>query len=642
MKRRMQENRRTEVPTRHIAFDTETRPVPIADRPGACVHKLFIGHAVYWHWQRGRPTRADALTFRDARTFWDWAYGKAEPKAALWLWAHNLGFDLSAVRAWEEIEDGSLALYATGRETAAIDGAPAGGKKWQGALCAEDPPCYFRARTRAGALVVGCDTLNWCNAPLAEIGALLGIDKLPAPGELGTDDDWLAYCARDVDIVRAAVCKLLTMAKECDWGNWRYTAASQALQLYRHRCIDAPIVIDTSPDHKELERLCYHGARREVYFAGAVLEGSAGGLERFHGVPAGVPCLFRGPVYQLDMASAYPAVMADHLYPLSYKRTEYDVRPARLREYMRGLAACAEVVVDSGSEAWPCRRPDRTYWARGKFVTHLCGPELIRALDLQCVREVRRVNLYTMGDPFGRFVYAITGLRGRYEALGDQFATRVCKLLANSLHGKFAQRAHRWEMRPDVPSPQPWGTWHRRNRDTGQVETYRSIGWHVQQQTPRGEAEGSFPALSAYVLAYHRERMRQARIVAGDRDTLYEDADSLHVTHSGLLALQKRGWVDDKCIGRFRVVRAAKVALYRGVKHYQLDGELVCAGLSRKAVSDGKGLWQQTDFTGLEALLSHGCPPGPITVDVVKHAPEPCVPGRINPDGWVDPLLIRD
>ncbi len=640
MRRTLKHNARTEVPTRHIAFDCETRPVPIEGRPGACVHRLLLGRALFWRWEGGRATRPDWLTFRRGQDFWTWALRHADPGHTLWVWAHNLGFDLSASRAWELFECGDLRLFCPPPARPA-DGATGKQKKaWQGAICTEDPPCFFSARSANGSRVVACDTLNWAPISLAKIGEALGIRKVPMPGEIASEEDWERYCTRDVEITQALVCRLLRLAKEVDWGNWRYTAAAQAMQLYKHRCQTVPIVVDTDPHHKELERLAYHGARSEVYFNGAVIEASVWGLERMAGVPDGVPVLPRGPTYRLDTVGAYPAAMHGKLYPVSYLRTEYDLAPERLADYLRGLGAVAEVVIDTGGEAFPCRRPDRTYWARGRYVSHLAGPELKVALDLGVVRQVRRVNLYALGEPFTEFVDACRHARRQYEEAGEALAARLMKLIANSLHGKFAQRSHRWELRPDVAAPQPWGVWHQRCPETGRVRTFRAIGWAAQEKLAPGESDDSFPAIAAYCTSYHRLHMRALKWAAGERDVVYEDADSLHVTHSGFLALQKRGWIDGERLGALRVESVAKIAVYHAPKHYQWDAERVCSGLSRKAVQDERGQWHQTEFTGLEALLNHGLPAGPVTYDQAKETPAGQVPGRVNPDGWVDPVRL--
>ena len=37
------------------------------------------------------------------------------------------------------------------------------------------------------------------------LGEILGVEKLPAPGEQAESADWIAYCSRDVEILRRTV-----------------------------------------------------------------------------------------------------------------------------------------------------------------------------------------------------------------------------------------------------------------------------------------------------------------------------------------------------------------------------------------------------------------------------------------------------
>lgn len=637
MRYRLKHNAQTEVPRHHVVFDCETVPVPSPGGSGACLHKLFVGTALYWRFEEGRATRPRPLVFRDRSTLWNWILRLTHPKYSLWVWAHNLGFDLSAARFWELIECRDVHLSRAAGPFATPMGMPSEGRAFQGSLCTEDPPCYVHCQTRAGASLKLVDTMNWLPCSLAAIGAALGLDKLPMPGEGATDDDWIAYCHRDSEILHKAVCLILSTCLVRDLGNFRFTAASQSMSLFRHRCYTSPIDLDTDPVPKELERAAYHAPRSEVYFAGACVRGSIQGLEALAGVPADLPSIAKGPVYRLDMNGAYPAVMRDNLYPVRYLNTAHDLTPERLEERMAALGAVADVTCDSGCDPWPCRKPERTLWMTGRVRCQLCGPELLRALRMKYVKTVHKAQFYALAAPFAAFVDTVWSWRQEALAAGDALGAKMAKTIANALHGKFAQRAHGWELKPAVPAPVPWGVWHDRCPDTGRVRTWRAIGWHSQLKSAETECASSFPLIAAYTVAYHRERMRDAASAAGYRDVLYQDADSLHVTHSGYLSLEQRGWISDTAMGKFKIDKVANIAIYHGLKHYQFDAERVCAGLSRKAVLDSRGLWGQTEFLGLDALLNHGMPMGPVSYEVFKALPRAAVPGRVRSDGWVDP-----
>lgn len=640
MRRFLKANHRTEVPRHHVAFDTETVPVPSGHGNGACTHKLMIGRAVYWEHRAGRVTRERWLTFTHERTFWDWVYSLAMPGRCLWVWAHNLAFDMSVVRIWQELECRTL-LLSTAPECSQVGpGQKHGSGRWKGALCTEDPPTYIHAKTAQGASLKLCDSLNWIMAPLAELGKMLRLDKLDMPGEAASDADWLAYCARDVEILQRAVCKLLDTVREEDLGCLRYTAASQSMQLFRHLPGHEQVAIDDRPEIKALERQSYHGPRCEVYYSGACIAFDRCGLENFMGVKERMPCLTRGPVYRLDLNAAYPSVMRDNLFPVAYDRALYQPSPADLLGHMRASCACADVTLDTGCDCYPVRTEKRTLWALGKFRTQLCGPELLRALQSGAVKAVHTAQIYTAGRPFAAFVDKVLGWRSWALCSGDKFGAKLAKVIANALHGKFAQRGHRWELLPGEKSIQPWGVGFHRDPETGAVVTRRYVGWNVQEERRGEESDDSFPLIAAYTTCYHREAMRAAVTVAGLRDVLYEDADSLHVTQAGFDMLQRRNLIHDSAPGKFKVTGVAQVAVYHGLRHYQMDGERTCAGLARKRHVDARGLWCQDKFLSLDAMLAHGMPAGPVSYE--EHNPEPSasLPGRTNADGWVDPPIV--
>src|SRR5262245_19818280 len=244
MRRFLTANHRTEVPRHHIAFDTETVPVPVGQGKRTHQHRLMLGRAVYWEWRGGRPTRQRWLTFRQPDKLWRWAFGLTGPKHSLWAWAHNLGFDLTAARFWEQIESGAVTFKAHKPCAACLakNGKPC--RCWRGSLCTGDPPTYAVVKTREGHSLKLCDTINFFPVKLAELGRWVGLDKLDMPGELGSDDDWLAYCERDVLILQTVVCRLLREVKSRDLGCLRLTVASQSMQWLKHLAPPGAIVVD--------------------------------------------------------------------------------------------------------------------------------------------------------------------------------------------------------------------------------------------------------------------------------------------------------------------------------------------------------------------------------------------------------------
>lgn len=642
MRHTMRANHATSVPSHHVVLDTETVPDPLPDNPARHCHRFRLGVARRFRFVDGKATRCQEEVFREPDGLRRFVLDQATPKFPLWVWSHNAGFDLTAVGVWRLFETGQLLLSLPRQRGKSAAGGDQAGRPRLGCLVTDDPPTIIHAFTPAGASVWFVDTLNWFLCPLKELGHALGLPKLELPGEVASDEDWEVYCRQDVAILAAAVTALLSFVQKADLGNFRATAASQALALFRHRCMDRAIHIDTRLELKELERAAYYGGRREVYFAGANVPSSWAGLEVLNGAPPDVPYLHKGPTYHLDLTAAYPAAMKGLPYPVAYLKTLVDPPPDELLAAMGATCAAAHVRLDTGLDSYPVRRGQRVFQATGSYDTTLCGPELLRALKSRVVRRVHRAQLYTADMPFDAFVEATWRLRVEAEAAGHVVFARLAKLLANSLHGKFAQRAHRWELLPGAVAPVLWGSYAALDADTGQFERYRSIAGAVQRKGASEEHPESFPLIAAYCSAYCRERMYDLRWIAGLREVLYEDADSLHVTQSGYDSLAAAGAVADGHLGGLRLERGSELAVYFGPRDYRLGAERVLAGLGRKAYEDERGVWHQTNFDRLDCTLNGPPPDGPMVSDVTLSRPVHPIQAAVTPEGWTVPILLRE
>lgn len=634
-------NHGNQIPRLHIVVDTETTPESIPGHPGCCYHRLRLGSATAFRYDDYRPTRIRQLDFKDQNTFWNWTLGLWPGKRQVTVWCHNAGFDLSVLRLWDMMEHGefSLRFQPTGTTTEHDQNGPS--REFRGVFIDEDPPTIIVLRHQSGRVYRFLDTMNFIPVSLAKIGRLIGRPKLEMPGEIASDADWLAYCRRDVDLTAEAVWRLLALVDKHDLGNFRPTCAAQGWHWWRHGNLTEEVKLPEDEKCKALERLAYTGARRECYFSGAVIHPRAAGLESFYGFGRGARVLPAGPVYRLDMVCAYPYLMRGEAYPVEYLSGPRAYEPAKLLLAMEQFGAVADVSVNDGNHTWPMRKDGRTVWCLGRFRTQLCGPELQRALRWRVVTEVHGAQLYRLGRPFGQLMDKGLSLRKQLEEEGAGFEAQVVKMVLNSLHGRFAMRRPQWQTLSKETAPHPWGPFWRTNAKTGKKCLARSLAWLAQEARTDTEHPQSFPAIPAYVLAYFRERMRQARDCAGERAVLYEDADSIHVTEAGFRRLDSGGWIDGDKPGHFRVEQVALVAVYNGPRDYRLDDHVVCGGLSGKAEKDAHGEWHQTEFLSLSSIVSGAPPAGPLSFERTLAQPVHEIVGAVGVDGWVAPLVIN-
>ena len=628
-------NHRTSTPGAFVAVDTETLPTPHGGRRDWTVHRLRLGVAICWRLESGTQRSREVFHFTSAQAFWAWLASKLNPRRPLWLWAHNLYFDLTALRFWQVMESGELTaeepdviyLPRRARNPAAV--------RHTGLIATEDPPSIWSGWNRDGARLHCVDTMNWWPASLATLGESLGRPKLEMPAWEAPDEAWRAYCLRDAEIVELAVVKLCAWVRASDLGNMRFSAASQAMAAFRHRFMGPETRIYTPDEAKPQERRAYYPARQLAYFVGHVIRR---GTEWWQQVGMREP-FERGPVYVLDVSSCYPSVMAGHDYPLRHVKTVAMQSTRECLDWLKVYEACAEVQIDSGDEPYPVRDPEeeggRVRWCVGRFVTTLCGPELRRALESGHATAVGRVQYYTRGRPFDAFV--AWALAGRSDALrvGDGVTASLYKLIANSLHGKFGQRRPRWEVVPGLVAPVPWGHYTSGHGELPGVCSYRSVAYTVQRQGHGEEADASVPIISAYATAYARERMRGFKRAAEKGNVLMEDCDTLHLLQDGYDRLTAAGLVGDGQPGKLRLVGTYEEAEYRGVRHYRLDDQWTIAGLTLKAKRDEEGRWVQSVIDGPDATISRGPLSGPLEIERIVSDPIPYVPGVVGPFGRV-------
>lgn len=638
---RMVPNHRTAVPRNHIVVDTETVPVPIPGERSVCVHKLMLGCMSAFRWRNGKATSQSAAVFKDYNTFWNHVATRLSASAPLWVWAHNAAFDLGSLQFWRLLECGEYSLEDTRPPAPSRSRPGQERKRWKGWACTDDPPTILKLMHRNGCRVNIVDTMNWCPVSLAKIAEWLDMEKPPLPGELGSEEDWVKRCESDVAITQRLVERLLSIVGGSDCGNFKPTVAAQSAALWRHITPPGSVVYHDDAEIKELERDAYYGGRSLLYYQGRVLPVGLAGLERLAGCTDELPVLHGGPVYALDCTSAYPSAMVSGPYPVCLSTVLRDCPVSRLRSCLGSNCVVADVQLSAHSEPYPVRRASGTVWATGRFRASLCGPELARALESGHITHCHRAALYQQGDPFRAFVDKGWAHLAQAKANGDPLGAKLWKLMLNALHGKLAQQSPRWQTLHGQVAPIPWGTYVKTCPETGRPVLYRSLAGVPQMRLDSAEPLLSSPSLSAYVTSYARERMRSLRLTAGVSDTLYEDADCLHVTSVGFERLLQSAEVSEGSLGKLHVERVADTALYLGPHDYRHGQYMVCRGLARGATEEEGGMWRQTEWHKLDALLVAGCPPGPVCYERLIPRPAHPVRGRVRPDGWVEPLEIR-
>ncbi len=382
-----------------VAFDTETETIPDTE-PEVLKLRLWCATVV----DRRPKYPAQSVTWQSQGEtglgLAEQLEGWSKSRPTLWVYAHNLGFDLTTTRLTHY-------LHRLGWEV--TDFAVSGPTPW------------FRLRKGSRHLTL-TDSWSWLPHALETIGQSLGLTKPDLPANGDPMAAWLNRCRADTSILALAVCSLMDWWDKHALGRWSITGASCGWNAFRHIPAPSRVLVDPDDDGIKFDRLAIRGGRREAFKVGT----------------------FRnGPFAELDFTAAHPTIAAELPLPVGRARRfgSLAVDSSLLDNDRRGVIARAEIVTDK--PRYPYRAHGATWYPVGRFWTTLAGPELEEARRLGHLASIGPGYVHKLGCammPWARWVLDVQN--------GDAPDTSPVALLAakswgRSVIGKWAARSHR-------------------------------------------------------------------------------------------------------------------------------------------------------------------------------------------------------
>lgn len=613
----------TEQPEQHVFVDTETYTDQLTWTGAGEFHSLRLGVAEFVRLEKSVIRSADRIDFTTADQFWAWLAKHVSMHRPTWIWAHKCAYDLPELEIFREIDQGRL----------------------QFKFMATDAGCFILRGTYLGRSVVFVDSLNWFRMPLEALGDLVQLKKMPMPDFEDPDGFWLGYCRRDVEILRAAILKLLAWHRVHDLGRFKYTVAGQSLQAWVHR-FAPPVEFERLTEKQQtryrdsgrrpvyplihsnefvlkLERSAYYGPTAECYKLGRV----------------------EGPIFALDLQGCYPSLMREHAYPVRYLHQLERPPLSRVRQILETRECVATVELNAEDYDYPLRPKIASERALGRFWTVLPGPELRHALDANCVEAVGILAVYQRARPFVAYVDELAAIRQWHWDRGEDAFAFLTKAMLNALYGKLGQRSGRWQRREKVKPRYRFGEWLQGVMDSSVVHRYRATGPYVEQWGERGEGASSFPVIPAYVTSYARLKLAELQAVAGLGNVFYTYSDALHVNETGYRNLVDAGQVLAGQWGKLKVEHVYDWCRYYAAARYETPERRRVAGLNRQHRFDDDGqLWHLHFASWAETATTNlvgGLPLPGVLVTWEKYQLEES-PGyrQLGPDGWTYPQWL--
>lgn len=324
-------------------------------------------------------------------------------------------------------------------------------------------------------------------------------------------------------------------------GELPMTLPAMAMRLFR-MMLKEEIYTPSNPGLKKHERNSYTGGRTE--------------------------CLKPGeyPLVKIyDVNSEYPAVMLSGVYPVSYvgawtkqyngKHGIYQIRFNQTNRHQLPVLG----VLENGGYHFQ-------YEGEG-YYTHL---EIEKMLQVGGdIQVLDGYQYYHMGNPFKEFIEKWYSIRLEAQAEKNEALSFTCKILMNSLYGKFGQN----EIGHSI---QLWSS-ERITKELLAGTIFQDLGDCVIVPENR-RSENTFCGIASYVTSQARlllySYMEQAQQLGNE--VVYVDTDSVHCVGGADLPT-------DKGLGKLKLEYTGG-AEYAGKKLYRLtdSGKIKAKGIGKK------------------------------------------------------------
>lgn len=550
----------------------------------------------------------------DVATLAAWLDGATRGRPTLWVYAHNLGFDLAVTRL--PVALGELGWTVT---DFAVDGRA---------------PWMRLAKGRKRITLA--DSWSWMPHKLETIAVEVGITKPPLPEDTDTPGAWLARCRADVDILMAAMSQLMDWWAATGRGRWSVTGAASGWNAFRHTPNPFKVVIDPNPDGIAWDRSAIYGGKRYVNRVGKLTPG--GYLE-------------------IDFARAYTTIARDLPLP-SCRRNYFDSLPTddvRVEGDRWGIIA--EVEIDTRKPLFPKRDGGRVWYPVGRFRTTLASPEIAEARKLGVLRSIGPGYTYQLAPHMAAWARWCLDIVDDATDETPGVVSLVAKQWGRSVIGKWAQKQFTHIELGAAPTL-GWGYEDAWMANTHQRASMVDLGGHRFLCYADGDGENAFPAVLAFVESHVRVRLNRAVMAVGSHSFVQCDTDGILLGANELLSRARRRdtFTTARNAGtdvvsvildriseltaplQLRVKSTYKRVEVIGPQHLRLDGAHRFSGMPGKVTElpDGRlGAWT---WPKLAYQMGHGDHRGYVREYVKYTVPRALASGWVATDGSVLPV----
>lgn len=438
-------------------------------------------------------------------------------------------------------------------------------------------------------------TTNYVGKPLESLGKAINLPKLKVDFTKDSDDYLETYCMRDTEIIYMFIKELVEFLQQQDLSRLKATAGALSLNIFRHSFYDdknKPIFIHDWKQAIRLERESYRGGITDCFKLGYTKES-----------------------YKLDINSMYPYVMKNEFLPTKliaylHEGKHSNQELMNLYNKFKGMfGIIANCIVNIPKEYAYILNDfglGKGSFAYGKNINlTLCTPELNFIEKYGKIVKIREMNVYLVKRIFRKFVRYFYGLRKQYKKEKNDVYIEFCKLILNTLYGKFGQKqviytAVTKKTEFVVKYSQLILLMIERTKEIlgitnkdfinnivylgtilNECELYLINGkLHMIKQTSENSKD-SFVAISSFITSYARMMLVDYILKAKRKNIFYSDTDSLFTNKDGFMNLWYHKTINKYELGKLKVEGVGFCNIF-APKFYDFNDERKAKGIRKK------------------------------------------------------------
>ncbi len=401
-----------------------------------------------------------------------------------------------------------------------------------------------------------------------------------------------------------------------DCGGFRETVGSTAFQTWRHKYMKSPLYVHKNKRVLTLEREGYHGGRVEAFHQGS---------------------LWTDHYYYLDINNMYGYVMQNFSYPDGLQGHTDKLSLRRMISYLERYAIMARVTVNVDEPAFISKVNGFAAYPLGRFTTVLTTHELRYALQNGWLEQVHEFSWYSKSSLFRDFVSDFYALRLKYRDEANTGFEAICKLIINSLYGKFGQTGINQKVigrsDPDIIYHMPV-----LHAQTGEKFYQTSVGGVIYEEHRIGESYNAIPVIAAHVTANARLYLLSLIKKAGFENVYYCDTDSLIVNSTGYYLLESE--IEPNTLGKLKIETQSGWLRVNAPKDYEMSERRKIKGIRVNAQQIDENTFLQEQWAKLAGLIREGFENGYTSKEIIKHQERVIHSGVVLRSGRIVPYLL--